>query len=623
MQKFFNNVSRSVVVISILAIGLHHPLCAQDSGKFNLDQSILKILNDHHVPGAAVAVVSRDSVIWVCTRGRANVKDNVPVDKNTLFTIGSISKTFLSAAAMVAQEKGMIDIKTPLTELVPSLNFHNRWGDTHPVRLVHLLEHTSGFDEAHFNLFPHANSTTPFNEVMALSRKSLVNRWTPGDYFEYNTLGYVMAAHVIEENTGIAFEDFVKENLLQPLAMNNATYHPSDSTMEFSKGYEGTSFKEVPFPNIPQWPAGMLTANIEDIAGFVIMLLNHGQFKGKSVLTAASVRRMEIPESSLLANAGIHYGYGKGIWGKIEDGHLFYGHTGRAGGFLSEFGYSRELDIGYVILINNADGSRAIKDIKRAIFSSLGISPKQIPIEKGKPKISHVSHITGCYQPITSVPQLGQLGYFIYRLIDMPIIKEENGHLNLSTMLGDKERLVHVENLTFRKNNEPIATSVFIETQKGEWQWLTDEASYRQIPGWWGYSQFFTAVVCILIIVSAFIIQFFRIPILLIKKKKHHAALQALPFLAICSLLGMIISIITLYDPEEMFSAGAILFWGFGWLFVLFSFLALIKITVAIYRKARISAWNKNFAIATTLACGITSTYLWYWGIIGLKLWSY
>lgn len=597
---------------------------AQNRDQSELEINILRILKDQNIPGAGVALVSKDSIIWMGTFGQADVQNNIPVTNNTLFTIGSVSKTFLSAAAMLAQEKGLLNINDPVKKLVPLLEFRNQWDSTDPVRLVHLLEHTSGFDEAHFNLFPQADSSTPFSEVMKKSKKSLETRWKPGHYYEYNTFGYIIAAHVIEENVGMPFEDFVRQNLLLPMEMKRATYHPGDSvTSHFSKGYSGGKPMEVPFPNIPQWPAGTLTTTTKDLSNFVGMLLNNGQFKNKQILSPLSIKQMETPEASLRAEAGIPFGYGKGLQGKFEKGDLFHGHSGRAGGFLSEFGYSREPGLGYVILINNVDGGKAIKAIKSALLSTIDNRQNEQVNDVSEFVSTQLSDITGCYQPITSVPQLGEIGYFIYRLIDMPVIEEENGQIYQSTMLGDRQPLLHVQELLFKSPGEPVATSAFVKDQNGNWQWLTNDTSYGKIPMWWGYTQFYLAVICLLFIITGFISLLFWIPIRLIRKKRENLQLQLFPFFALFSFLGMIASIIFLYNPEKMYSPGAILFLLFGWLFFALSFFALIKIFINIQKKSKVNKWIKYHALLTTLACCISATYLLYWDIIGLTLWDY
>jgi CubicO group peptidase (beta-lactamase class C family) len=617
---------KTLLVAMVFFVLQNNAAYSQAQEEVNREIKISQILIKYKVPGAGIALISKDSVIWSLTPGLADIKNNIPVSNSTLFAIGSISKTVLAAAAMIAQEQGLLDINSPIEQLVPTLNYQNEWSDTDPVRLIHLLEHTSGFDEAHFNVFAHGNSYTPFSEVMKFAGKSLETRWRPGSYFEYNTFGYIVAAHAIEENVGMSLEDFVGRNFLLPMGMDQATYHPKDSiTPNFSKGYEGSESKEVPFPDIPQWPAGALTATIDDMADFVSMFLNNGMVRGKQIITASSIKLMETPETSFLAKTGVQYGYGKGIWGKVEDGHLFYGHTGRIGGFLSEFGYSKELNVGYVILINSAEGNKAIKEIKKELLSSLGVS-KVIgnnQTTKANINLALADQLAGCYQPITSVPQLGKIGYFIYRLIDMPIIMEENGQLYQSSLLGGKEELLYIKDLTFRKRGEPKATSAFVKTQNNNWQWVTTDGSYQKINIVWGYLQFFLAATCVVVLVLSFIIHFVMTAVSLIRKSKENFGLQLFPFLAVSSFVCMLVSVLVFYNPEKLYSLGAVIFLISGWSFFAFSFLGLIKVVSVIYKKSGITSWIKYYSLLTTLACCITVSYLLYWDIIGLMLWNY
>lgn len=262
----------------------------------NLDARIATILQEHNVPGAGVALVTKDSALWLGTLGLADRQKNKAVNETTLFGVGSIAKTFLAAAMMVAQEQKLVALDDPIQKIIPSLKFTNRWTAAHPVRLVHLLEHTSGFDEAHFDLFAKANATTPFGEVMRHSRSALDTRWPPGQYYAYNNFGAMVAAHCLEAAVNRPFETYMQENLLLPLSMERAIYHPSDGTKPYlAKGYAGADATEEPFPDLPQWPAGSLVTSITDMAGFVQMFLNEGKHKGRQILTPLFIKKMETP----------------------------------------------------------------------------------------------------------------------------------------------------------------------------------------------------------------------------------------------------------------------------------------------------------------------------------------
>ena len=97
------------ITLIILIIGIQSSdIFSQHSKEIELRSHISKILSDHHIPGAGIALVAKDSIIWTGVLGKSDVSNNTPVTENTLFAIGSIAKTFLSTAAMIAQKQGAI-----------------------------------------------------------------------------------------------------------------------------------------------------------------------------------------------------------------------------------------------------------------------------------------------------------------------------------------------------------------------------------------------------------------------------------------------------------------------------------------------------------------------------------
>ncbi|MBK6265632.1 beta-lactamase family protein [Marivirga sp. S37H4] len=606
------------IALLILVFFIPQGMYAQSPENTDRTAEIQQILDGHNIPGAAIAFIEKDTAVWTATFGMADVENEIPVSEDSQFGIGSISKTFLALATMHAHERGLINMKIPLAELVPEMKFTNKWEATHPLRLIHLLEHTSGFDEAHFNLFAQANATTPFSEVMNLSQSALDARWKPGSFHAYNNLGYMVAAHVLEKNIDTSFEEYVEQNILLPLQMNEASYHPTESKYpKLSQAYAGTENKLEPFPDLPQWPAGGLVTNIEGMANFVQLLLNHGNFNGRQMIDSASIKRMETAETSIRAQHQIEYEYGKGLMKRNENGHLFYGHNGSYGGFLSDFGYSRELGVGYVILLNNRDANKAIKVIKQMLLKDLTTIPAP---KKAAEKLDiELIGIAGAYQPLTTNMELTD---FLMRLIDLQFVVEDNASFHLQSIFGDQQRLIYVGDGKFRKSDESLASSVFVQDETGNWQWL-DETAYLQIPGWWAYLQFYLAIFCLIVILLTFLVLLFVLPVRLFKRKKKRLLLQAILFLAVGSFWGMIASFALLYDPMKMYSLGAILLFIFGILFLLSSFGSLFLIIKSAYKKVVSGRWNKFYLLTGSIAACIVSSYLVYWGIIGLRLWNY
>src|SRR3954464_4501569 len=118
-----------------------------------LQAAIEKVLKETKTPGVGIAIVSSNQPEWVAGIGKADVAANQPVTTNTLFRLGSISKGFAAIAALQLQEGGRLKLSDTLKQWVPDVTFINPWEADYPLRLVHLLEQTSGFDDMHLREF--------------------------------------------------------------------------------------------------------------------------------------------------------------------------------------------------------------------------------------------------------------------------------------------------------------------------------------------------------------------------------------------------------------------------------------------------------------------------------------
>ena len=108
-----------------------------------------KILKDNGVPGMAAVIADRDGIVWTAGIGLADVAAGTPATPDTLFRVASISKTFVALSVLKLVEEGRLDLDAPVKSLVPDVAFTNKWEATDPVRVVHLLAHTTGWDDVH------------------------------------------------------------------------------------------------------------------------------------------------------------------------------------------------------------------------------------------------------------------------------------------------------------------------------------------------------------------------------------------------------------------------------------------------------------------------------------------
>jgi len=120
-----------------------------------LQARIAEVLEETETPGVGLALVGRDEVLFTGGIGVADRETGEPVTADTVFRIGSIGKSFVALAALILVEEGLLDLDTPVRELAPEIEFDNPWRDTDPVRVVHLLEHTTGWDDLALRDYAH------------------------------------------------------------------------------------------------------------------------------------------------------------------------------------------------------------------------------------------------------------------------------------------------------------------------------------------------------------------------------------------------------------------------------------------------------------------------------------
>ncbi|HEV2438154.1 MAG TPA: serine hydrolase domain-containing protein [Verrucomicrobiae bacterium] len=295
-----------------------------------LQAAIESILKVTRTPGAAIAIVSRDKADWVAGLGKADVAANKPVTANTLFRIGSTSKGFAALAALQLQEEGKLKLKDTVRRWVPDVAFVNPWEATDPVRLVHLMEHTSGFDDIHLREYA-LDDPTPITlkDALAYGTSSRVCRWPPGSRMAYCNSGPAVLAAVVEKVSGERFEDHVQEHFFNPLHMDSASYFYTPAVQQrLTKLYRADGVTPYPYWHISYRPAGSINASARDMANYVRFYLQRGSLDGTQLVRAASIERMETTESLPAAKLGKFAGYGLYNYATPDGAFVFHGHNG-------------------------------------------------------------------------------------------------------------------------------------------------------------------------------------------------------------------------------------------------------------------------------------------------------
>ncbi len=321
----------------------------------SLEKLQKRVQEIHQATGTAalgVALVENGELVWLDALGQANIEGQIPATPETLFRIGSTSKMFIALAAMKLAEEGKLDLNTPLRQLAPEIEFENHWEDEHPVRLVHLLEHTTGWHDMRFVEYAH-NQPEPIDlrEALSLYPESRQSRWIPGTRMAYCNTGMGVAAYIVEKVAGVPFEAYVQEHFFEPLGMTSATYFkPENFEQSAAQAYIGTERQD--YWHIMYRPAGSLNASPRELAQLLQFFLARGQADSRQILPETAIDRMETPHTTLGNKHGITAGYGLANYssGFKDYGVAFHGHNGGMVGAFSDFAYAPQLNSGYALV---------------------------------------------------------------------------------------------------------------------------------------------------------------------------------------------------------------------------------------------------------------------------------
>ena len=346
-----------------------------------LDRVALAELQETKTPGAAMAVISGDRVIFAKGLGEANVETGVPVTVDALFHIGSVTKMFTAAALVILSEEGKIKLDAPIGNYVKGLSPKLAQITAHQ-----LLSQTSGLKDVPGDYGLH-EETALGDFVRSLKDEDLLI--DKGQAFSYSNVGFALAGYVIEQASGKPYADQMNESLFKPLGMRRTTLRPTEAiTYPLVTGHtaQGQAAPTVVRPladDTRLWPAGYIFTTLQDLWRFVIAVMNGGKLEGRQILPPAVSARLLSPNVDIPTNVFVNGKYAYGFFAHDYYGMRMFEHGGLLPGYSSEVRLLPEQRIG-VIILNNKDGVRLNKTFAKAF--ELMLPSFKVPAAAAQPK---------------------------------------------------------------------------------------------------------------------------------------------------------------------------------------------------------------------------------------------
>ena len=187
-----------------------------------LADAVLAAIGSAREPGAGIIVLKDGQVVYLGTRGVADMQGMRPIDGRTAFRLASVTKAFTATAVMMLMRDGKLRYESSLTDIFPDFPEYGRG-----ITVRHLLNHTSGLPD-YEDLMPPADPSVPVEEtqiddagVLDLLKAQKAGWFVPGALWRYSNSGYVLLGLIVAKVSGRSFPTFLRERIFAPLKMDN------------------------------------------------------------------------------------------------------------------------------------------------------------------------------------------------------------------------------------------------------------------------------------------------------------------------------------------------------------------------------------------------------------------
>jgi len=356
-------------------------MLGKDAGAF-VDGVVLDAMRADHISGVSVSIVQNGQVLLATGYGLASRGPDRPVTEDTLFRMGSSSKTFTWIALMREVEKARVRLDAPVNTYLPPAARFPEGRFTRPILVRDLMSHSAGLEDLAFgHLFPKTPASTKTLEEYVVTEQPQRVR-EPGGPPSYCNYCAVLAGYIVARLEGIDFETLIERDITGPLGMTSTSFRdavqahrglPAPMTARqahaLSQGFEwsGTEFEAKPNESFVQAaPAGGAATSANDMARYMLMLLNDGRLDKATIFGPETARAFRTP--ILHTEPGIS-GWDHGFMQfPLPGGFTGYGHGGDTTLFHTQIVLVPALRLGVFVSTNTDSGVRLARRLPELLI---------------------------------------------------------------------------------------------------------------------------------------------------------------------------------------------------------------------------------------------------------------
>ena len=371
-----NRASRALVLGAAFLLALSAPgfTVAADIG-----EKLSALMAEHDAVGLAVVVVRDNEIVYRQSLGWKDRQARIPLVEGDVFRIASISKSFAAASILQLVEQGRLSLDDDVGELL-GVPVRNPGFPDHAITLRMLLNHTSSITDSQ-----RYGSLDIINPDASDSWRESYSEHVPGEEYEYSNLGYNMVGAIIEQASGQRFDRYVKEHVLEPLELYGGHWPDALDADRFARIYryregEGFVHSEAAYAPLGEGlvdyrlgysapmfsPTGGMKISAPDLATYMLMHMNQGQWAGARIISPEHAALMQTPAVRIDDDSG--YGLALRTDRALIPGVTLVGHTGSAYGLYSSMFFDAEGKYGFVVITNGTRDPNVRTDVNRALY---------------------------------------------------------------------------------------------------------------------------------------------------------------------------------------------------------------------------------------------------------------
>ncbi|GKU79104.1 serine hydrolase [Paenibacillus sp. L3-i20] len=244
--------------------------------------------------GSNFVVVTDGKVVLNKGYGYADKDKKIPVDKDTVFQIGSVTKSFTALAAMQLADKGKIDLNQDIEQYLGGMKVPNTSGKK--LTMFDLLTYTSGVDLPDIVTdlsTDYVGKDIPMKEYLASHMPTVVR--PPGEAYTYDNFGFLLAGYAVENVMGVPYSQYMENNIFKPLDMASTSVRFTPELLGRMASHYGPKGELLPLEGFAptEWPQGSMVSTADDMAKYLIMHLGKGKYDGKEIASQKSIEQMQ------------------------------------------------------------------------------------------------------------------------------------------------------------------------------------------------------------------------------------------------------------------------------------------------------------------------------------------